>query len=155
MPDYPRCSSGLEETAEHAFYYCEKVSPLWDHVAVARIVIWMVRKKGLYDDANCAHRDLILFFRHQLRVKIRRDRKRLDRITVYKRWVHAATLVVRIGRQCRSHPSLLFLRTELLCFDLLTRLKMPFKVMHRKEVTHSNGSYERKSRGRKLADEMG
>ena len=33
--------------------------------------------------------------------------------------------------------------------------KMPFKVMHRKEVTHSDGSYERKSRGRKLADEMG
>ena len=27
--------------------------------------------------------------------------------------------------------------------------------MHRKEVTHSCGSYERKSRGRKLADEMG
>ena len=43
----------------------------------------------------------------------------------------------------------------LLCFDLLTRPKMPFKVMHRKEVTHSGGSYERKSRGRKLADEMG
>ena len=42
-----------------------------------------------------------------------------------------------------------------LCFDLLTRPKMPFKVMHRKEVTHSGGSYERKSRGRKLADEMG
>ena len=29
------------------------------------------------------------------------------------------------------------------------------KVMHRKEVTHSNDGYERKSRGRKLADEMG
>ena len=43
----------------------------------------------------------------------------------------------------------------MLCFDLLTRPKMPFKVMHRKEVTHSSGSYERKSRGRKLADEMG
>ena len=27
--------------------------------------------------------------------------------------------------------------------------------MHRKEVTHSDGSYERKSRWRKLADEMG
>ena len=27
--------------------------------------------------------------------------------------------------------------------------------MHRKEVTYSGGSYERKSRGRKLADEMG
>ena len=32
---------------------------------------------------------------------------------------------------------------------------MSFKVMHRKEVTHSSGSYERKSRGRKLTDEMG
>ena len=41
------------------------------------------------------------------------------------------------------------------CFDLLTRSKMPFKVMHRKEGIHSNGSYERKSRGQKLADEMG
>ena len=27
--------------------------------------------------------------------------------------------------------------------------------MQRKEVIHSNGSYERKSRGRKLADETG
>ena len=43
----------------------------------------------------------------------------------------------------------------MLCFDLLTQPKMPFKVMHRKEVTHSNGSYERKSRGLKLADKMG
>ena len=44
---------------------------------------------------------------------------------------------------------------QLLYFDLLTRPKKPFKVMHRKEVTHSNGSYVRKSRGRKLADEIG
>ena len=43
----------------------------------------------------------------------------------------------------------------MLCFDLLTQPKMPFKVIHRRRVTHSNGSYERKSRGRKLADEMG
>ena len=42
-----------------------------------------------------------------------------------------------------------------LYFDLLTQPKMPFKVMHLKEVTHSNVSYERKSHGRKLADEMG
>ena len=32
MPDCPRCSSGLEETAELAFYYCERVRPFWDHV---------------------------------------------------------------------------------------------------------------------------
>ena len=27
-----RCGSGLEETAEHAFYYCDRVRPFWDHV---------------------------------------------------------------------------------------------------------------------------
>ena len=32
MPDCARCGSGLEETAEHAFYYCERVHPFWDHV---------------------------------------------------------------------------------------------------------------------------
>ena len=53
--------------------------------------------KGLYDDANFSHRDLILLFRYQLRVKIRCDRKRLDRITFDKRWVNAASLVVRKG----------------------------------------------------------
>ena len=44
---------------------------------------------------------------------------------------------------------------KVLYFDLLTRPKMPFRVTHRKEVTHSNGRYERKSRRRKFADEMG
>ena len=73
---------------------------------VARIGIWTTWKKGLYDDTNFSHRDLVLYFRHQLRVKIRRDRKRLDRITFNKRWVNAAILVVRKG-QCWSHPSLL------------------------------------------------
>ena len=32
MPDCPRCASGLEETAEHAFYNCERVHPFWNHV---------------------------------------------------------------------------------------------------------------------------
>ena len=32
LPDCARCGSGLEETAEHAFYYCERVRPFWDHV---------------------------------------------------------------------------------------------------------------------------
>ena len=107
MPDGLRCVSGLEEMALHAFYYCERVSPFWNHVrewtvhidtkefvlldvgnvvdnvdppfrgekrlvflailAMAGILIWETRKKGLYDGANFSHRDLILF----LRVKIR------------------------------------------------------------------------------------
>ena len=114
MPDCPRCSSGLEETAEHAFYYCEQVRPFWDQVeekmahiepkqlillnigyvvdnillqfqvekrvvflmilAVARMVIWTTGKKALYDGANFSHCDLILLFRHQLRIKIRCER---------------------------------------------------------------------------------
>ena len=142
MPDCPRCGCGLEETAEHAFYYCKRVRPFWDHVgewtariepkqlvlldvgyvvdhvlppfrgekrvvflailAVARMVIWTTRKRGLYDDANFSHRDLVLYFRHSLRVKIRCDRKRLDRITFSRRWVNAASLVVRKGAMLES-----------------------------------------------------
>ena len=64
-------------------------------LAVARMMIWMTRKKVLYDGSNYSHRDLILFFRHQLKVKIRCDRKRLDRITFDRRWVHAVSMVVR------------------------------------------------------------
>ena len=124
MPDCACCSSGLEEMAEHAFYYCERVRLFWDHVgkwtariepkqlvlldigyvvdilplfqgekyvvflailAVAKMVIWTTQKKRLYDDANFFHCDLVLYFRHQLRVKIRCNRKRLDRITFDKR----------------------------------------------------------------------
>ena len=142
MPDCPRCASGLEETAENAFYYCERVRPFWDHVGewtariepkqlvlldvgyvvdnvlppfqgekrvvflailpVARMVIWSTRNKGLYDDANFSHRDLDLYFRHLLWVKIRCDRKRLDRITFSKRWVNAVSLVVRKGATLES-----------------------------------------------------
>ena len=32
MLDCARCGSGLEETAEHAFYNGERVRPFWDHV---------------------------------------------------------------------------------------------------------------------------
>ena len=71
-------------------------------LAVARMVIWTTRNKGLYEDANFSHRDLVLYFRHQLRVKIRCDRKRLDRITFSKRWVTAASLVVRKGAMLES-----------------------------------------------------
>ena len=32
MPDCPRCNRELEETALHAFYYCERVRAFWSHV---------------------------------------------------------------------------------------------------------------------------
>ena len=70
-------------------------------LAVARIVIWQARNKGLYEGANFSYRGLI-FFRHQFRVKIRCDRKCLDHITFSKRWVHAASLVVCKGATLES-----------------------------------------------------
>ena len=76
-------------------FQCEKREVFLIILAVARKVIWTARKKGLYDGANFSYRDLILFFRHQFSVKIRCDRKRLERITFNKRWVHVASLVVR------------------------------------------------------------
>ena len=66
-------------------------------LAVARMVIWETRKKVLYDRAKFSQRHLILFFRHQLRIKIRCNRKFLGLITFEKMWVHAASLVVRKG----------------------------------------------------------
>ena len=32
MSDCARRGSGLEETAEHAFYDCERFPPFWDHI---------------------------------------------------------------------------------------------------------------------------
>ena len=59
-------------------------------------------KQGIYDSANFSHHDLILFFRHQLRVKIRCDRKHLNHITFDKKCVYAASLVVRKGTTFES-----------------------------------------------------
>ena len=71
-------------------------------LAVARMMIWMTQKKGLYDDANFSQCDQILFFRHKLKVKIRCNRKRLDHIAFDKRWVNAASLVERKRAMLKS-----------------------------------------------------
>ena len=81
-------------------YQDEKRVALLTILAVTRMVIWT---KGLYDDANFSHHDLIFFFRHQLRVKIRCDRKRLNCITFDKRWVYAVSLVVRKGETLEAY----------------------------------------------------
>ena len=75
--------------------------------ALARTVIWTTRKKVQYDGANFSQRDL--FCSLGIRVKIRCDRKCLDRITFNKRRINAASLVVQKGQRW-SHPSHLFLR---------------------------------------------
>ena len=138
IPDCPHCGRGVEETAWHAFYKCKRVRLFWSHVdewtarilklvdnvlpssnsekrvvfptilAVTRMVIWITQKKGLYDGANFSDCGLILFFRHQLKVKIRCDWKRLDPITFNKRWVPAVSLVFRKGATLESSFLALF-----------------------------------------------
>ena len=66
-------------------------------LAVAGMVIKVTLNKGLYEGANFSHWCLILYFKHQLSVKIRCNRKRSDRITFDKSWVYAASLIVRKG----------------------------------------------------------
>ena len=92
-------------------YVVDNVDPPWKGdkwmvflaiLAVARMVIWETQKKGLYDGANVSLHDLILFIRHQLRVKIRSERKRLGCIKFDRRWVHSASLVVRKGTTLES-----------------------------------------------------
>ena len=144
MSSCPHCCSDLEEMAEHAFYYCERVCPFWNHVGERRVDSqhwteaargaqrwlhcrqhfasvsrWEVSgvshnpccssngdlddaKEGLYDGANFSHHDPIFFLGHQLWVKIRCDRKRLDCIPFDRRWVHAASLVIRKGAMLES-----------------------------------------------------
>ena len=63
----------------------------------------------------------------------------------------AFSLNVKILNFCHN----IFFISLVLYFGLRPGQKCHSKVMHRKEMTHSNGSYERKWRGRKSADEMG
>ena len=100
MPDCPYCSSSLEETAEHGLLLLSASSSVLESrqrvdgshrtQAVRAARRWLRCKQCV----NFSHHDLILFFRNQLRVKIKCDRKRLDCITFNRRWVHTTSLVV-------------------------------------------------------------
>ena len=86
----------------------------------------------------------------------------LDSLLPLKNWflIHARWSKSSLKHFICFSDSFSKFKTEFYCISFCCMLtfdpaKMPFRVMHRKEVTHSNGSYERKSRGRKLADEMG
>ena len=90
-----------------AAYAAQRVLCCWRHwmkrrvffviLAVVWMVIWQTRLQGLYDGVSFSDYDLICYFKHRLRVKIRCDRKCLDRMTFDERWVKVASLVVRKG----------------------------------------------------------
>ena len=66
-------------------------------LAVARLVVWTTRLSELHDGEVYSEMQLVDFFRHQLKVKIRCDRRRLSCQEFNERWMKAASLVVWKG----------------------------------------------------------
>ena len=66
-------------------------------MAVARMVVWTTRCTEIFENKSFSSYDLIRCFQHQLKVKIRCDRKRLYRKDFCRRWVRAVSLVCLSG----------------------------------------------------------
>ena len=62
-------------------------------LAVARNVVWQTRLKEVYEEESFTSDQLIICFKHQLKVKIRCDRRRLAPAEFSRRWVVAISLV--------------------------------------------------------------
>ena len=61
------------------------------------VMIWMTRKKELYKDESFSSQTLVSFFKHQIKVKIRSERKTLSSLQFGKRWVTIARLCCVVG----------------------------------------------------------
>ena len=59
-------------------------------LGVMHVVIWTTRKKELYEDESFSSQTLVAFFKHQIKVKIRSERKRLSSLEFGERWVTVA-----------------------------------------------------------------
>ncbi|CAE1168983.1 unnamed protein product [Acanthosepion pharaonis] len=70
--------------AEHYVFCCL--------LGVMRVVMWTTRQKEFYDGEQFTSSQLILYFKHQLKVKIRTERRRLPSSEFGKRWVNLARL---------------------------------------------------------------
>ena len=66
-------------------------------LGVMHVVIWTMRKKELYEDESFSSQTLVAFFKHQIKVKIRSERKRLSSLEFGKRWVTVARLCRVVG----------------------------------------------------------
>ena len=80
---------------------CSNVTPLLEKkekyiflclLGLLRVVIWTTRQKGCFDDEFFSPGQLVAFLRHSVKVKIRSERKRLDRRAFNERWVKVAQL---------------------------------------------------------------
>ena len=64
-----------------------------------RVVIWTTRKKELCEDESFSSQTLVAFFKHQIKVKIHSERKRLSSLEFGERWVTVARLCRVVGSQ--------------------------------------------------------
>ena len=62
-----------------------------------RVVIWTTRKKELCEDESFSSQTLVAFFKHQIKVKIRSERRRLSSLEFGERWVTVARLCRVVG----------------------------------------------------------
>ena len=78
---------------------CSNVSPPLEKIekyiflcvlGIMRVVIWTTRQKGRYEDQFYSPEQLVGFFKHQLKVKIRTERVRLSQTAFNERWVTVA-----------------------------------------------------------------
>ena len=85
------CSNVVPELnrQEHYVFLCL--------LGVMRVVIWTTRKKELYKDESFSSQTLVAFFKYQIKVKIRSERKRLSSLEFGKRWVTVARLCHVVG----------------------------------------------------------
>ena len=66
-------------------------------LSVMRVVIWTRGKKELYEDESFSSQTLVAFFKHQIKVKIWSERKRLSSLEFGERWVTVARLCRMVG----------------------------------------------------------
>ena len=66
-------------------------------LGVMRVVIWTTRKKELCEGESFSSQTLVAFYKHQIKVKIRSERKRLSSLEFGERWVTVARLCRVVG----------------------------------------------------------
>ena len=69
-------------------------------LGVMRIVIWTTRKEEHYGGESFSSQALVAFYKHQIKVKIRSEKKRLSSFMFNERWV-------KLSRLCRVRGAVL------------------------------------------------
>ena len=66
-------------------------------LGIMHVVIWTTRQQELRDGKYFSSQTLVSFYKHQMKVKIRSERRRLSSLEFGKRWVTVARLCRMVG----------------------------------------------------------